>query len=118
MAVRIGVWAHPCSTLKGRRDTEAEWARDGMPDTVWPMSHNPCFDRFQRFTAGQEPLLRSMPGEFWPGVGRSSSPGTIDTSMIIRQIEYARDSGAEGVMVFHAGALEEEDYAALTARRA
>lgn len=91
----------------------AEWARDGLVDIVAPMSYNPCFDRFQRFVAEHLPLLKSTGATYWAGIGRRSSLGVIDAEMMERQIRYALDQGADGVCVFHAGALEDEDLGVL-----
>ena len=93
----------------------AKWAREGLIDMMWPMSYNPCIDRFSRFLDEQAPLLEGTSAEYWPGIGRVSSMGSMDAPMMIRQIELAFEKGAHGIYIFSAGALEQSDYDALRA---
>lgn len=90
-----------------------EWCAEGLLDFVCPMSYNPCPDRFQRFVAEHTGLLASAGTPLYCGIGRSSSLGKIDAAQMADQIRYAAGHGADGVCVFHVGALQDEDFAAL-----
>ncbi len=87
----------------------AEWCEDGLLDIVCPMSYNPCFGRFARFIGNHRRLAGDTRAQWFAGIGRRSSLGVIDAEMMRRQIEFAVSAGAEGVSIFHARALEDED---------
>jgi hypothetical protein len=93
----------------------AEWCREGLLDFICPMSYNPCFDRFQRFVQEHRALLQDTGVPLYCGIGRSSSLGVITAQEMTRQIRYAAKQGADGVCLFHLGACEADDYAALQA---
>lgn len=85
------------------------WCRQGILDFVCPMSYNPCFDRFQRFVDEHLRLLEGTEVDYYPGVGRKSSLGTLSPADMIQQLQFVRDQGIEGACIFHAAALEDED---------
>ncbi len=91
----------------------AEWCQQGLLDFVCPMSYNPCFERFQRFVAEHRNLVEDTGVPLYSGIGRSSSLGTITAEQMEQQIRYALEHGADGVCIFHVGALEEADYEVL-----
>lgn len=91
----------------------AEWCQDGLLDIVCPMSYNPCFGRFARFIGNHRRLAGDRGATWLAGIGRSSSLGVIDAEMMARQIEFAISAGADGVCIFHAKALEDDDLSAL-----
>ncbi len=91
----------------------AEWCRDGLLDFVCPMSYNPCFDRFGRFLEQHRNLVGDTDTQWLAGIGRSSSLGQITATEMARQIRYAATAGADGVCIFHARALGEDDLDAL-----
>ena len=91
----------------------AEWLRDGLLDTVCPMSYNPCFGRFARFIGNHRRLAGDAEATWLAGIGRSSSLGVIDAKTMTRQTEFVISAGADGVCIFHAKALEDDDLAAL-----
>mgnify|MGYP005837395291 CR=1 FL=1 len=91
----------------------AEWCREGLLDFVCPMSYNPCFDRFQRFVTEHRNLLEDTGVPLYSGIGRSSSLGQISAAQMDQQIRHALEHGADGVSLFHVGALGDEDYAVL-----
>jgi len=90
-----------------------EWCAEGLLDFVCPMSYNPCHDRFQRFVAEHTGLLTDVGTPLYCGIGRSSSLGKIDAQEMAAQIRHAAAQGAEGICLFHVGALEEDDLAVL-----
>jgi uncharacterized lipoprotein YddW (UPF0748 family) len=90
-----------------------EWCREGLLDFVCPMSYNPCPERFRRFVDEHTNLLIGAGSPLYCGIGRSSSLGKIDAGQMAEQIRYANAQGAEGVCIFHVGALEEDDCRAL-----
>ena len=91
----------------------AEWAAGELVDAVCPMSYNPCNDRFSRFLEEHTGLLADSDVLWYAGIGRKSSLGEIGTPQMMEQIEMARRAGADGVCIFHANALGDEDFAAL-----
>ena len=91
----------------------AEWCGDRLLDIVCPMSYNPCFGRFARFIGNHRRLAGDTEAIWLAGIGRSSSLGVIDAETMARQIEFALNAGADGVCIFHAAALEDEDLAEL-----
>lgn len=90
-----------------------EWCAEGLLDFVCPMSYNPCPDRFQRFVDEHTGLLTGVGTPLYCGIGRSSSLGKIDAAAMKAQIRYAAQQDADGVCIFHVGALEEADLAVL-----
>ncbi len=87
----------------------AEWCRDGLLDFVCPMSYNPCFGRFGRFIGQHQRLVAGTGVQWLAGVGRKSSLGELSPEEMARQICFAQAAGADGVCIFHAGVLGEED---------
>ncbi len=92
-----------------------EWCAEGLLDFICPMSYNPCPDRFQRFVAEHTGLLSGIGTPLYCGIGRSSSLGKIDAAQMADQIRYAAGHGADGVCIFHVGAMGDDDFAALKA---
>jgi len=90
-----------------------EWCAEGLLDFVCPMSYNPCPDRFRRFVHEHTSLLAGAGTPLYCGIGRSSSLGKIDAAQMADQIRHAADQDADGVCIFHVGALEEADFAVL-----
>lgn len=91
----------------------ADWCREGLLDFVCPMSYNPCQDRYQRFVAEHLNVLAGTGTPLYCGIGRSSSLGKIDAREMVQQIRYAAGQGADGICIFHIGALEDDDWRAL-----
>lgn len=91
----------------------AAWCRDGLLDFVCPMSYNPCLGRFARFIGQHRRLLSDTAADWLAGIGRRSSLGELDPQAMARQIRFVRAAGADGVCIFHANALGEEDLAVL-----
>jgi len=91
----------------------AQWAEEELIDAVCPMSYNPCNERFARFLEEHTGLLASSDVLWFAGVGRKSSLGEIGTEQMMQQIDMAMRAGADGVCIFHAGALTADDHAAL-----
>ena len=90
-----------------------EWCAEGLLDFVCPMSYNPCPDRFERFVGEHTGLLSGTGTPLYCGIGRSSSLGRIDAAAMAAQIRHAAGEGADGICLFHVGALEEADLTAL-----
>jgi len=91
----------------------AEWCRDGLLDVVCPMSYNPCFGRFARFLDQHRALVADTATQWLAGIGRRSSLGELSPEEMARQIRYAETAGADGVCIFHARALGDEDLSLL-----
>jgi len=91
----------------------AEWCQDGLLDFVCPMSYNPCFSRFARFIGQHRRLVAGTGAEWLAGIGRKSSLGELTADEMSRQIRFAEQAGADGVCIFHARALGEEDLSLL-----
>jgi uncharacterized lipoprotein YddW (UPF0748 family) len=91
----------------------AEWCVEGLLDFVCPMSYNPCPDRFRRFVTEHTGLLSGVGTPLYCGIGRSSSLGKIDAAQMADQIRHAAAQGADGICIFHVGAMGEDDLATL-----
>lgn len=90
-----------------------EWAKEGLVDAVNPMSYSPDFGGFQEFVEDHTMLLAGTKAAYYTGVGRNSANGEMSTDMMIKQIRFAMDKGADGCTIFHYGALTPEDFRAL-----
>ncbi len=87
----------------------AEWCADGLLDVVCPMSYTLSFGAFAKLAAQHRRLTRETPVSWLAGIGLSSSVGDLDLDAMERQIRFARTADADGVCVFSAGAIGDEE---------
>lgn len=75
-----------------------EWARRDWVDFVTPMNYTKSVEGFKNAARRQIKIGRKFGVKVYPGIGLTTN--RLDTVGTIRQIEAARESGAEGFVIF------------------
>ncbi len=91
----------------------ADWCADGLIDICCPMSYTLSFGTFSLWMSRHRRLTGDGQVAWLAGIGLRSSAGELDLPSMERQIRFARRAGADGVCVFSAGAIGEEELALL-----
>ncbi|RKY64201.1 MAG: hypothetical protein DRP99_02595 [Candidatus Latescibacterota bacterium] len=86
----------------------ADWARRGLVDFIFPMTYTNSPLLVVGYTRNH---LAQVGGKVpvWEGLGKRSSQSQLLAEVLREQVEAARCAGAQGVVVFHYGALEDVD---------
>ncbi len=84
----------------------AEWCADGLIDICCPMSRTTSFGTFAQWMAQHHRLTGDV--EWLAGIGLDSNGETLSIKDMERQIRFAHAAGADGICIFHAGAIDDE----------
>jgi len=85
------------------------WSQEGLIDVISPMNYAPDIAVVERRFLENKRLLRYAHIEVVEGLARCSSAGEISPESLLAQAQRVCELGADGVAIFHLGALMEED---------
>jgi hypothetical protein len=85
------------------------WAKLRLVDNLSPMNYSPSLETVERRFLENKRLLQHIRIERIEGLARRSSAGDASAEQLAAQIRRVRELGADGVTLFHLGALSEED---------
>jgi len=89
-----------------------KWAEEGIVDYLMPMNYTNDLSTFKKFTKSHVGLVRSRV-PIWEGIGKKSNMSKLSTQALAEQAQAARDSGAQGVVIFNYGAITDDDFKAI-----
>jgi uncharacterized lipoprotein YddW (UPF0748 family) len=82
------------------------WTREGLVDFICPMHYTNNLELFREYTAAAVAIAGNN-CRVYSGIGVHSSHNTITAELLIREIEIAREEGAQGVVFFSGYSLQQ-----------
>ncbi len=93
-----------------------EWAEKRMVDYLFMMNYTNSTRRAVMRTISHAAWIGDTVA-FWEGLGKHSSTSRLSTEMLTQQIRAVLDAGARGIVLFHDGAVTDEDIEAIHSLR-
>jgi len=88
------------------------WARKGLVDFLFPMNYtNSLREAVARAIAHKAWVQHKT--TIWQGLGKASSRSSLSTAALIKQMQNLLDVGTQGFVLFHEGAVTEDDTQAI-----
>jgi len=103
--------SHSSARIRQAQDW-VKWAEKGIVDYLFPMNYTNNISTFKKLTKSHVGLVRSRV-PIWEGIGNKSSMSELSTQALAEQAQAARDSGAQGVVIFSYGSMTDDDFKAI-----
>ncbi len=83
------------------------WAGTGLLDFICPMLYTNDLDLFREYVA-RAVKIAGKGYEVYPGIGVGTSHNKITKELLVREIEIAREEGADGVIFFSGNSFNQD----------
>jgi len=103
--------------IRAQAQDWVQWAEEGLVDFLFPMTYTNSLRVAVTRTLCHVALVRGRV-PVWEGLGKASSASQLTTEALAEQVSGVLDAGAQGVVLFHYGAVTEDDIGAIGHLRA
>ncbi len=108
MELSAAVFADYPRSVRSQGQDWVQWADLGLVDYLFPMNYtNSLLACVSRTICHNAIIGKRVP--LWEGLGKYSSASQLTREALGEQIKGVLDAGADGVVLFHYGALTDED---------
>lgn len=112
MELSAAVFAGYPDSIRGQGQDWLQWAELGLVDYLFPMNYTNSLRVAQARTISHVALIGGRV-PVWEGLGKASSASQLNTEALCNQVKGAIGAGADGVVLFHYGAVTSEDEQAI-----